>query len=198
MPKHGCFTPSRFADALKNGRGKTPEPGETAISYAYEVAMERLGVKKPEITAPALEWGNEWEPLAIKRYSELTFTEVELVIQPFVHPDFDFVAGTPDGLIGTDGLIEVKCPYNPINHFMNLMDGRQIKQYNPQMQGYMWITGALWCDFVSFDPRYSGEMTLAIHRVERDQAFIDALRDRIIVLNQIAADLVARAKKQTT
>ena len=193
MPKHGFFTPSRFKDAMTNGRGKDT-PGQTAIDYAWEVAMERLGVVAPDFTAPALQWGNDHEHLAIEHYAWQTFNEVEAVLQPFVHPDYSFVAGTPDGLIGTEGLIEVKCPYNPKNHLQNYLNGAQVGQYTPQMQGYMWITGAQWCDFVSFDPRYPEVMKIKIIRVERDQDYIDLLAARITELNEIANQIVKEAE----
>ena len=193
MPKLGYFTPSRFADAMTNGRGKDTF-GKTALTLVTEVAMERIGVKKEEITAPALTWGNDHEPIAIMRYMEITFSEVEPVLEPFVHPEFNYVAGTPDGLIGVDGLIEVKCPFNPVNHFLNLSTGEQIAQYNPQMQGYMWITGAKWCDFVSFDPRFPDEYQIKIIKVDRDQQYIDALAERIAMLNDLTNDLVKQFK----
>ncbi len=191
MPKPGYFTPSRFKDAMTNSRGKDA-PGQTAIDYAYEVAMERLGVEAPKVFAPALDWGNEWEDLAVKRYEYEALCEVERVILPLEHPDHDYVAGTPDGLIDTEGIVEVKCPYNPKNHLLNLVDGAQVKQYTPQMQGYMWITGAKWCDFVSYDPRYPDELKIKIIRIERDQDYIDKLADRITLLEDIAAEVVGR------
>ena len=194
MPKLGYFTPSRFADAIKNGRGKDT-PGETAWGLAYEIAMERLGVQPEEIIAPALTWGNDHEPLAIKRYMDDTFSEVEMVLEPFIHPEYDFVAGTPDGLIGTEGIIEVKCPFNPKNHLLNYATGSQVKQYTPQMQGYMWITGAMWCDFVSFDPRFPDEYQMKIIRVERDQEYIDKLAERITLLNNKANEILTQIKQ---
>ncbi len=191
MPKPGYFTPSKFKEAMTNGRGKDT-PGQTAIDYAHEIAMQRLGVVAPEVTAPALDWGNEYEDLAINTYQLDQLCEVERVIDPLVHPDYYFVAGTPDGMIGTDGLVEVKCPYNPKNHLLNIVDGAQIKQYNPQMQGYMWITGANWCDFVSFDPRYPDQLKIKIIRIERDQEYIDRLAERIVYLDGIASEIVEK------
>lgn len=252
MPKLGYFTPSRFADAMTDGRsasgykgtyqdytiftenddvlickegqaetvcpvgtkdvvakaistllGTTKkaiadvlEPikgvGGEAIGLAYEVAMERLGVQPEEVFAPALDWGNSNEPLAIKRYTEEALSHIEMVFEPFVHPDYDFVAGTPDGLVGTEGIIEVKCPWNPKNHLLNFVNGHQIKQYNPQMQGYMWITSAKWCDFVSYDPRYPKEYQIKIIRVERDQEYIDRLAERITFLNDAVENILSK------
>ncbi len=162
--------------------------GETAIDYAHQVAMERLGVYMPDVTAPALEHGLIYEDAAVEAYELQTFAEVERVLEPLVLNEY--VAGTPDGLIGTEGIIEVKCPWNPKNHLFNLVSGEQVDQYTPQMQGYMWITGAKWCDFISYDPRYPENLQTKIIRVERDQAYIDRLAERIEYLNTIATGIV--------
>ena len=177
MNKQGKITPSGFADMMSRGRGKDEQFGKTALAYAQRVALERLGVEVPEIFSAALSHGIENELEAITAYEQQTGTFVEPceVIQ---HPTVDYIAGTPDGLVGTDGIIEVKCPYNPINHLANLKSGEQIKQYKWQIQGYLWITGRKWCDFVSYDPRFPAEHKLYIQRVERDEMMILELAER--------------------
>jgi len=96
------------------------------------------------------------------------------------HPVLDFVSGTPDGLIGDDAIIEVKCPYNPVNHLANLREGAQIKDYYWQIQGYLWLTGRAVCWFVSYDPRFPEATRLAVHKVERNQEDIDRLAERVV------------------
>jgi hypothetical protein len=125
-----------------------------------------------------MDWGNEYELDAIEAYQTQTGQLVTLndVIQ---HPTLNYVAGTPDGLIGEDGIIEVKCPYNSVNHLMNLKSGAQLDDYKYQIQGYLWITGRKWCDFVSYDPRFKKDLQLAIYRVDRDQEMIDELAARV-------------------
>jgi hypothetical protein len=178
MNKQGKLTPSCFADIMIAGRAKADRFGKTAWTYAYKVACERLGVEFPEVWAKAMEWGVENELDAIEAYQTQTGQLVTLndVIQ---HPTLDYVAGTPDGLIGEDGIIEVKCPYNSVNHLMNLKSGAQIEDYKYQIQGYLWITGRKWCDFVSYDPRFKKDLQLAIYRVDRDQLLIDELAARV-------------------
>jgi len=178
MNKRGKLTPSCFADIMTAGRAKADRFGKTAWTYAYKVACERLGVEFPEVWAKAMEWGVENELDAIEAYQTQTGQLVTLndVIQ---HPTLDYVAGTPDGLIGSEGIIEVKCPYNSINHLMNLKNGSQLDDYKYQIQGYLWITGRKWCDFVSYDPRFKKDLQLAIYRVDRDQEMIDELAARV-------------------
>jgi putative phage-type endonuclease len=178
MKKYGKITPSAFAKMMTKGRGKDEEFGKTAMEYAHSIALERMGVELPEITAKALEWGNDFEDKAIEAYE----TKTGLLVIPtdtIQHPEFDYVSGTPDGLVGEDGLIEVKCPYNPVNHLYNIKTNQQAyEDYYYQIQGYMWITGRQWCDFVSYDPRFPDNLKLHIHRMQRDQEVIDVIQDR--------------------
>ena len=179
MSKQGKITPSRFADVMTAGRAKTEKFGQTAKTYAYEVALERMGVEKPQAYGVALEWGINYEFEAIELFQERTGLEVGLndVIH---HPTLEFVSGTPDGLVGDDAIIEVKCPYNPVNHLANLREGAQIKDHYWQIQGYLWLTGRAVCWFVSYDPRFPEATRLAVHKVERNQEDIDRLAERVV------------------
>lgn len=185
MPKQGYITPSRFKDVLTSSRGDKGF-GKTAINYANELVLNHIGIETQDISAPALEWGNLHEPEAIKAYEMDKMVSIQ---QPDVlfHPKYDFICGTPDGLL-QDGIIEVKCPYKVTNHLDNIVYNAQVNQYNPQMQGYMWITGAEWCDFVSYDPRYPKDLQLHVHRVERDDKFIKHLEKSCIEFWQIVQD----------
>jgi len=178
MPNNGYVTPSQFSKVMSNGRGKDTF-GKTAMTYADEIVLDLLGVKREEITAPALEWGINLETVARERYESETFNSVSVPESALFHQSVEYVCGTPDGLVGSKGIIEIKCPYNSLNHLNNITDGAQIDDYNYQIQGYLWITGREWCDFVSFDPRFPTEMQIAIHRVERDQEVIEQLEARI-------------------
>ena len=178
MNKHGKITPSRFADVMTSGRG-SEKWGKTAIAYAQEVALERIGVQRPEVFAYALNWGNEHEEAAIGAFIEdyHLFVEPCNVIQSH---ELEYVAGTPDGLVSDKFIIEVKCPYNPVNHLANLRNGEQIKDYMYQIQGYLWLTGRKLCYFISYDPRFPEQYQLSVHYVKRDQELIDTLKQRII------------------
>lgn len=167
------ISPSQL-DPLMAKRGL----GKGAETFADELVMRMLGVELDEYTSYDMAWGNEQEPNAILAYEKKTFSEVAEK-QRLYHPEYSFVSGEPDGLVGEDGIIEVKCPKCKW-HLANLRDGEQISNYYNQMQGYLWITGREWADFVSYDPRFPKEMRLAIHRVERDQKTIDLIEERSI------------------
>lgn len=194
MNKQGKITPSGFADMMTKGT-KGEEFGKTAHTYAARIALERLGVELPDIKAAALDHGNDWEPYAIGVYEQKFDVLVIDKLEPIQHPDFDFVGGTPDGLVGEDGLIEVKCPFNPVNHLANLRSGEQIMDYRWQIQGYLWITGRKWCDFVSYDYRFPEDLQLYVQRVERSEPMIDELQQRVVKFEAIVNGILEGIKQ---
>lgn len=180
MPNKGNITPSQFKKIMTKPRTKSAEWSQTAITYANELVLDRIGVEREEISAAALEWGNTWEPVAIERYEDETGSFPVSVDKSIFHPEYDFVCGKPDGLVLDDGIIEIKSPFNPINHLANIETAAQYKLYKYQIQGYLWITGRSWCDFVSYDNRFPEPMQIAIHRIERDEPLIAELQSKII------------------
>jgi len=119
------------------------------------------------------QWGTEMEPLARDAYEFRTDATVETV--GFVaHPSILMSGASPDGLVGSDGLVEIKCP-NTATHIDTLMGDSIASKYETQMQWQMACTGRKWCDFVSFDPRMPESMRLFIRRVNRDDKRISEL-----------------------
>lgn len=173
------ISPSQFHRVMTKGRGT--EFGKTAESYAEEIVQRQIGVKIDQYVSYEMQWGIDHEPLAVEAYEIAKMVSVS-ARNPQVrvtHLEYDFISGEPDGLVGTDGVIECKCP-NEANHFKNLMRGEQINQYRYQIQGYMWLTDRQWCDFVSFHPNYPERYQLSINRVVRDDAIISELEDRCV------------------
>jgi hypothetical protein len=82
---------------------------------------------------------------------------------------------SPDGLLGDDGLLEIKCPASQAKHLAALRDGSHANEYRWQIQGQLWVTGRQWCDAVSYDPRFPSGLQLAITRVQRDEKVIKEL-----------------------
>lgn len=171
----GKATGSRFNDVMTTLRSG----GEAAArkNYRAELVAERLtGVRNEMWTSPAMQWGIDNEPLARLAYELETGNEVEDA--PFVpHPEME--AGvSPDGYIGKDGLIEIKCP-NTATHIETLKKSEVPRQYIAQVQGQLWITGRKWCDFVSFDPRLPENAQMIVVRVESDPVYQAELEDEI-------------------
>jgi hypothetical protein len=179
MPKQGYISASQFPQLMVKGDIAKDQFGTGALTMAYELACERLGVELPDAFGAALDWGNEHEWSARELYTERTMREV--VLPSFIqHATLEKVGGTPDGLVGEDGIIEIKCPYTPVNHLKNLLTASQYESdYKAQIQGYLWITGRKWCDFISYDPRFPEAKQIAIHRKERDEDYIAILAARV-------------------
>jgi len=90
------------------------------------------------------------------------------------------VGGSPDGFVGDDGGVEIKCPFNAANHLAVFLDGMP-EEHIGQIQGSMWISNRQWWDFVSFHPNMPPGLDLYIQRIPRDQAYIDALEAEVCV-----------------
>lgn len=121
--------------------------------------------------------GTAREPDARLTYELLRGVEVEEVgLVP--HP---FIKGThcsPDGLIGLDGVVEIKCP-QAAAHLDLLLNGQISNDYCVQMAWQLCCTGRMWCDFVSYSSDFPGPMQIWIKRVPRDQTLIAELEREI-------------------
>jgi len=182
----GWISASNAKKVMTTGRKKDEQYGDTFFSYARQLAAARLGydITKDISSLSAVEWGLENEWLAVESYSERFLSDVKYPVQFIAHPDYpDTVGCTPDGLVGANGLIEVKCP-DSSNHLDNVLDNKQLADYFPQMQFQLWVTGRSWCDWVSFDPRAPEAIKLHVVRVERDEAYIGELSERVLYLEQ--------------
>lgn len=184
----GKVTASRMADVV--ARTKTGW-GASRANYMAELIAERLTGNHTEgYTNAAMQWGTEKEPEAIAAYEFLIGTDVERVA--FVpHPRIDLTGASPDGLCGSDGLVEVKCPGTG-THIDTLLGDPIADKYIKQMQWQMACCQRAWCDFVSYDPRMPEEMRLYIERVERDDAMIASLEREVFTFLTELSDKVSR------
>jgi putative phage-type endonuclease len=180
----GKVTASRVADVL--AKIKTGESASRK-NYKMELVVQRLTGKPQEsFTNAAMEWGTEQEPFARMAYEAHTGTFVKE--EGFVdHPTIEGFGCSPDGLVG-DGLIEIKCP-NTATHIETVLENKAPSKYIPQMQCQMAVTGAKWCDFVSFDPRTPEDLQLFIIRVERDEEYIAEMEKEVKLFLQEVDDL---------
>ena len=146
----GCLTASRMADAiayLKNGK-----EGEARKKLKIDIVAERMtDTMVSRYVTDAMHWGIENEQLAKDRYEEITGR----LITPCgfaLHDSIPYFGASPDGLIGDDGLIEVKCPTSAT--FVSWCMGNIVPEmHEPQMLAQLAVTGRKWVDFFAFDPR---------------------------------------------
>ncbi len=171
----GKVTASRVADVMARTKSGY---GAGRANYMAELICERLtGAQAERFTNAAMQWGTDVEPQARASYEIVTGLAVE-ECGLIDHPAIADFGASPDGLVGADGLVEVKCP-NTATHIETLLAGNVDGKYITQMQAQMACTGRRWCDFVSFDPRLPVDMQLFVKRVPRDDAFISEMLSEI-------------------
>jgi hypothetical protein len=166
----GKITASRMCDVLAFGK-RDGKPLKARADYVGDILAEILtGEPRENVRAKALDWGHDVEAAARAAYEVETAEIVEL--SGFViHPERDFIGCSPDGLIGSAGMCQIKCPSNPAVHVATLRDGMP-SEHIAQIQGELYVTGRGWSDFISYDPRMPEPHRLHIQRIERDEAFI--------------------------
>lgn len=171
----GSLGASQVHDVLaKTKSGYSAARGNTIA----RIASERLtGVTQESFKNAAMQWGNDTEPQARSAYSFFTGNQVA-VVGMFKHPTLLGTHASPDGLVGIDGLIEIKCP-NTLTHIETLDSEKIDPKYLTQMQWQMFLTNRDWCDFVSFDPRMPDDLQLFVKRVERDPVRIKELCEEV-------------------
>lgn len=164
----GAVTASQIANVMMK-----PETAGYQ-NYLAQLTLERLtGEPTETFTSAAMQHGIDTEPQARAFYEMETGLEVEEV--GFIrHPKLEMAGASPDGLIGADGGLEIKCP-QPATHIKTLMGGAIDRKYLLQMQWGMACAEREWWDFVSFCPSFPGDMQIHIQRVERDAEAIEEI-----------------------
>lgn len=172
----GRVTASRIADVMAKGKGGE---AQTRLNYKWQLVAEVMTGQSQEdrFFSQAMAWGVEQEPFARAAYEIQTGGLVENV-GLVAHPSIPRCAASPDGLVGLDGLLEIKCPKTP-THLEYMEKGAIPGHYQLQMLWQMACTGRQWVDFATFDPRLPEELQLFVMRFPRDQTRIDAIESEV-------------------
>lgn len=209
--RRGRITGSRFKDAL--GRladkpekidKKTGEitlavrgaPNAKAMLYAMDTARERFGgTVAPVYVNAAMRTGTEQEPIARAEYEADTGNVV--MEAGFAASDDGRFGCSVDGLVGDDGIIEIKTMVSSENLFTAVVDG-DYSEFLDQINGSLWLLNRQWCDLVLWAPDLPlGALTVV--RIERDEAAIAKLAGELLAFDALVeglhAKLSARALK---
>lgn len=168
-------------------------------NYRAQLVCERLTGNPTEgFASAAMQHGTETEPQARAMYELETGRDV-LEVGFIPHPALAMTGASPDGLVGEDGLVEIKCP-QPATHIKTLTGAGIDKKYLMQMQWQMICTGREWCDFVSFCPMLPPEMQLFIQRIEHDaelaEQITSAVTSFLADVDKLTADLTRKYQKE--
>jgi putative phage-type endonuclease len=185
----GLITASRISDVM-NYLKKGGE-GADRRNYRRELAVERLTGRSIEhFVSQAMEFGTEQEPFARAAY-ELHSGEMVEQVGFVLHPSLDIAGASPDGLVGSDGMIEIKCP-QATTYLDWLSAGTEPEQHYDQMQWNMACCEREWCDFVAYQPLYPREKRLLVVRVKRDDQRIAEIENEVTkIAGEVEAMLAA-------
>lgn len=199
MPKRACISASMAKRLMTTGRGKDDQYGATFYSLVNEVAAALCdyNIQRDLSGLPHIERGIEHEWLAVEAYQAEKMVSVAFTGDDqnyIVHPDFEYLGATPDGTIGTDGLLEVKNP-DPKNHWLNITGDTQLKDYFPQLQFQLMVTGRKWVDWVSYDDDAPDWLKLHVVRVDRDDTYISEMLNRAVFAYSEAVKIADTVKE---
>jgi len=170
----GFLTASRMSEALSKGTGVTRD------KYKMQLISERLtGQSEKSFSNEFMEYGTQQEKFALMRYECDTGCIVDEA-EFYTHPTIKWLGASPDGLLRDangliKGVVEIKCRKTE-NHLEFFLNPKIPAKYIIQMQTQMWVTGAEWCDFVSYDSRVTYKhRQIFISRVKRDNDIIEKM-----------------------
>lgn len=167
--RSGIPTASAFHRIITPATGRL---SAQATGYIHELVAERiLGVSMDQVVSEWAERGREMEESARTYYETQRDIDVDRV--GFCLRDDRRAGCSPDGLVGDDGGLEIKCPSAPVH--VSYVLGEAGAKYRCQIQGSLWVTGREWWDFLSYNPA----MRSIVVRFERDEEFIEKLASAV-------------------
>ena len=193
LARAGAITASNFRDALTTL--KSGAMSQKALDYAACVAIERISEEPADegFVSWQMRRGTELEPEARMSYEARTGNLAEE--SGVVLTDDRKFGYSCDGLVGDDGLIEIKCVVSPIS-VINMWSTGDMSDYMHQMQGGMWITGRLWCDFVMYCPQLKNiSKDLFYRRVKRDDNFIETMEVQLLAFEKKVTEFEQSLRK---
>jgi len=189
LGKIGC---SKLGSVMSKGKGK--EPSKTRTKYMLELMSERLtGQNVPmEFTNASIQWGIDHEDEARDQYTIISGQPVQLHGGK-CSSEFPDLWCSPDGLIGLNGGLEIKCP-DTTTHLTTLTTGVINQDYIYQMSGYILVFELDFVDFVSYDPRLPSNCSTYIHRYYANDLPVDEVKEGVKLFVDEMLGLVDRLK----
>ncbi len=191
--KMGKISASHINDIM--AVDKSGKPRASRKNYVAKLALERITGKRDETGyhSHSMDQGVEREKFAIGLY-EVVRESMVIPVAFVDHPSLPMTGASPDGLINSDGGIEVKCP-EPAQHLAFIRTGKIDTKYLQQMQWGMECTGRSWWTFMSYNPDFPENARAWIFRVDRDDAEIRGITKEIMVAEQEIQDAVDLVSK---
>lgn len=182
----GIPTASQFSKIVTTSGEISRSMRDLALNLASQVIVTEL---EEMPTSYAMERGSELEFEAVEKYQTYTLNPVQTV--GFMScGDYGY---SPDGLIGEDGILEIKCPLQK-NHAKYLSKKEVPSEYRAQVQGGLYVSDREWCDFVSYNPTFKTDYQMLVVREYRDEEFIRSLGKAIKKCIEIRDEILEKIK----
>ncbi len=185
--RRGRFTGTDAGLLLTEGTKRADRLGVGVETALYLKCAELVSDYQPqEFEKYELRIGREREPEAVERYEDLIFPES---VTPCGFVEYgDYFGFSPDGLVGRDGYIEIKCPQAP-EYFRYLMTGEINRDYVAQMQWGMWISRRKWCDHIVYNPDFGGH-PVDVTRIHRDEKLMELFSRKAAAIETAMTELL--------
>lgn len=154
------------------------------------IAEEMTGEPMDVPNTWAMERGVQLEPEARNIYKN-HFPDKKIIEVGGIENDKLWYS--PDGLVGADGLIEIKCPLAK-QYIEILLSKTVLPEYKDQLQFGLMVSGRKWIDFVAFNPDFPADKAIKVIRVERDEKYIALMQERIEEFNVLINNLKSNLK----
>jgi len=183
----GCITGSKITEVMQEKKGAG------YANYLAQLCCERLtGCVTETYKNAYMDRGNEDEPAARDCYSFITGNDVQQV--SFIkHPSIECFGVSPDGLIGNDGMVEIKRKI-PAIHIDYIFKNRIPPEYVKQMTAQLACSGREWNEFVSYCPELPENMQLFICRMHRDNDAIAEMEKRVIEFDSAVEKMISELR----
>ncbi|MDQ0241227.1 lambda exonuclease family protein [Arthrobacter bambusae] len=190
--RRGIVTAS-VIDTLITTKTMKPAANDTSRALTAHLVAERItGYTEPTFVSADMERGNFDEPFARGIYSEHYAEVTEVGFMILNHSDYQ-LGYSPDGLVGDDGLIEIKSRRQK-KHLQTILADEVPAENMAQIQCGLLVSGRKWCDYLS----YCGGMPMWFKRVLPDQRWFDAIHETVTAFEENAAQMIATYNASVT
>jgi hypothetical protein len=211
----GRFTGSQVSALFTNPVSKADKENgvlsKTALKYIYTKAMEQItGLSTDDFSSRATDWGNEWEEHALLKIAEyIQCPEEQRQLKPAFKLFNDYSGASPDAIMFDSRYnlelgVEVKCPFNSVNHYMHtqVVDGDTLKEIN---EDYYWqiqmnmltFNKTCWL-FCSFDPRQPDHRMLHVALIHAHAEDMEEMCKRMERANEMKREIVSNWLQNVT
>ena len=184
----GMVTASKFSIATAGGEGKTRNRYMKDLYIEIDEQLQTVSYRDKNMRE-----GTEKEPFAREYYELVNDVNVQQVGFVILN---DFIGGSPDGFVGDDGIIEIKCPLGVTHYDYYTGLANPYTSYKKQIQGLLWLTGRKWCDFISYRPESKNRPFYKV-RLNRDEKYIKELAIQVTMFVNELKNLVKQLTQET-